>query len=37
VMHHNYQSPHVEGPAAIFDPSPDRTARQTAGRIDVFA
>jgi hypothetical protein len=28
VMHHNYQSPHVEGPAAIFDPSLHRTACQ---------
>ena len=37
VMRHNYQSPHVEGPAAILDPSSDRIDCQNAGRIDSFA
>jgi len=36
VMGSNYQSPQVEGPAAVSDPLPDRTAHQTAGRCDAF-
>ena len=36
VMRRNYQSLHVEGPAAIFDPFPDREARQTAGQAGAF-
>ncbi|WP_316394277.1 hypothetical protein [Bradyrhizobium sp. 33ap4] len=37
VMLRNYQSPHVEGPAATYDPLPDRFASQTAGQIGIFA
>src|SRR5258705_2492906 len=36
VMHRSYLSPHVEGPAATFDPSPDQTARYTACRAGVY-
>jgi hypothetical protein len=37
VMGDNYQSLQVEGPAAISDPLPDRTAHQTAGRFEAFS
>src|SRR5260370_13488901 len=35
-MHRSYLSPHVEGPAATFDPSPDQTARCTACRAGAY-
>src|SRR5712671_2109521 len=35
VMRRSYLSPHVEGPAATFDPSLDQTARYTACRAGV--
>src|SRR5258706_10558171 len=35
-MHRSYLSPHVEGPAETFDPSPDHTARYTACWAGVY-
>ncbi|MBR1232903.1 hypothetical protein JQ611_12730 [Bradyrhizobium sp. AUGA SZCCT0182] len=36
VIRHNYQSPHVEGPAATFDPCPTVLRVKLSGQIGAF-